>query len=460
SSNPKPQTLKLISRSIHGELTTGVYSLEDDDHPFQNLEQKAGRIDGSKNSGDFNVSDVRINGGPVKEAVSQGQNSQETLVFNRPNIGNLNTKVPASSTSSHPSVHQGRHERIEEMSSGDRGEGRQSSGIRHYENEAKIMAQNTNNHQEDNSNEQQGKHTMNMNTQPATSATTTSNFSFAITGTSSHLTPHLNAGNSSGKQNQQDKGGRNDEVNDPRQEQNKESQDKIQRQPQQPGNENGSLEGSKLEQNQRNLQCTQITPSKLKEEGRLMISTTRQGITITTTSPKFLTTFQARMRYNQAQNETPITLNEPVHTTKQGFPAVLIDESDYYVKLVEICKYTLVGKFTNTMPRMELVRKSFILQTQLMGGVKITHFNSRHVYIDLDNELDYQTVWTKLKMHIEGHAMRIQAWTPDFTPEEETPVVPIWKSIPGLPWHCYNNVFLTTISESIGKVLFLESPTS
>ena len=72
-------------------------------------------------------------------------------------------------------------------------------------------------------------------------------------------------------------------------------------------------------------------------------------------------------------------MNEPVHTTRQGFPAVLIDEDAYYVKLAEICKYTLVGKFTNTMPRMEQVRKSFILQTQLMGGVKITHFNSRHV---------------------------------------------------------------------------------
>ena len=61
------------------------------------------------------------------------------------------------------------------------------------------------------------------------------------------------------------------------------------------------------------------------------------------------------------------------------------------------------------MPRMEQVRKSFILQTQLMGGVNITHFNSRHVYIDMDNELDYQAVWTKLKMNIEGQAMRMQA---------------------------------------------------
>ncbi|TMW91119.1 hypothetical protein EJD97_014763, partial [Solanum chilense] len=97
--------------------------------------------------------------------------------------------------------------------------------------------------------------------------------------------------------------------------------------------------------------------------------------------------FAARLRYNQAKHETPIVLNEPVHTTRQGLPFVLIDEEDYYVKLAEICKYTLVGEFTNTMPRMEQVRKS-------------------------------------------------------------------------LPWHCYNKVFLSTILESIGKVLFLDSPTS
>ncbi|KAH0650165.1 hypothetical protein KY284_030077 [Solanum tuberosum] len=102
--------------------------------------------------------------------------------------------------------------------------------------------------------------------------------------------------------------------------------------------------------------------------------------------------FAARLRYNQSKNETTIVLNSPVHTTRQGLPAVLLEEDDYNVKLVESCKHTLVGKFTNTMPKMEMIRKSFTLQTQLTGGVKIAHYNSRHVYIDLDNEFDYVTV--------------------------------------------------------------------
>ncbi|KAG5613682.1 hypothetical protein H5410_013506 [Solanum commersonii] len=63
-------------------------------------------------------------------------------------------------------------------------------------------------------------------------------------------------------------------------------------------------------------------------------------------------------------------------------------------------------------------------------------------------------------MRIDGQLMRIQTWTPEFTPKEETPIVPIWIALPELPWHCYNKVLLKTILSSNGKVLYLDSPTS
>ncbi|KAG5599271.1 hypothetical protein H5410_030641 [Solanum commersonii] len=109
------------------------------------------------------------------------------------------------------------------------------------------------------------------------------------------------------------------------------------------------------------------------------------------------------------------------------------------------------------MPKIELIRKGFIIQTQLNGGVNIAHYNARHVFIDLDNELDYNTVWTQQRMTIEGKLMRIQAWTPNFRPEEETPIVPIWVLLPGLPWHCFKKEFITPLLESVGKVLYLDT---
>ena len=109
---------------------------------------------------------------------------------------------------------------------------------------------------------------------------------------------------------------------------------------------------------------------------------------------------------------------------------------------------------------MELVRKIFILETQFIRCVKIIHFNARHVYIDIDNKFDYQTILMKLTINIEGHVMRIKTWTPDFTPEKETPIAPIWVAIPGLRWHYYKKVLLATIFESLRYVLFLDSPSS
>uniref|UniRef100_M1BVX7 DUF4283 domain-containing protein n=1 Tax=Solanum tuberosum TaxID=4113 RepID=M1BVX7_SOLTU len=103
--------------------------------------------------------------------------------------------------------------------------------------------------------------------------------------------------------------------------------------------------------------------------------------------------------------DNSVKLTTPEVTTKQGLPAVLFVKEEVLGPLAEVCKYTLIGKFTHTMPKMELIRKSFILQTQLSGGVKNAHYNARHIYIDLDNELDYNTVWTKQRMSIVGQLM-------------------------------------------------------
>ena len=66
-------------------------------------------------------------------------------------------------------------------------------------------------------------------------------------------------------------------------------------------------------------------------------------------------------------------------------------------------------------------------------------------------------VWTKQRMTIAGQIIRIQAWTPCFNPDEETPLIPIWISLPELPWHCYNKEFITSLLSLIGRVLYLDS---
>ncbi|KAG5614475.1 hypothetical protein H5410_014299 [Solanum commersonii] len=42
-------------------------------------------------------------------------------------------------------------------------------------------------------------------------------------------------------------------------------------------------------------------------------------------------------------------------------------------------------------------------------------------------------------------------------PEEETPIVPIWISLPELPWYCYYKDILSALLSPIGKVLYLDT---
>ncbi|KAK4706318.1 hypothetical protein R3W88_034127 [Solanum pinnatisectum] len=62
-------------------------------------------------------------------------------------------------------------------------------------------------------------------------------------------------------------------------------------------------------------------------------------------------------------------------------------------------------------------------------------------------------------MFIAGHSMKLQVWTPTFKPAEETPIVPVWVTLPELPWHCYYMDILTPLLSPIGKALYLDSAT-
>ncbi|KAK4716316.1 hypothetical protein R3W88_014654 [Solanum pinnatisectum] len=175
--------------------------------------------------------------------------------------------------------------------------------------------------------------------------------------------------------------------------------------------------------------------------------------------PTVTQSLATRLRANQIKNANPIDISSPIISTRQGYPSVTFHEEDFMQKMPGRCKFTLVGKFTNAMHKMEIIRKSFITQTQLTGGVKIAHFNSRHIYIDLDNEADHISVWTKQKMYIAGHSMKLQMWTPTFKPAEETPIVPVWITLPKLHWHCYYMDILTPLLSPIGKALYLDFAT-
>uniref|UniRef100_M1DHQ1 DUF4283 domain-containing protein n=1 Tax=Solanum tuberosum TaxID=4113 RepID=M1DHQ1_SOLTU len=154
---------------------------------------------------------------------------------------------------------------------------------------------------------------------------------------------------------------------------------------------------------------------------------------------------------------TKIDLIVPSRSTKQGRSTVMYDINDYMVTMSDSCIYTLIGKFYDPMPKMEVIRKNFITQVELSSSVRITHFNSRHIYIDLDNELYRATVLDSKRLYIEGKFMRIHVWTPTLSPNLETPIVPFWVLLLELPWHYYYKEFVTHLLADVGKVIHLDA---
>ncbi|OIT08479.1 hypothetical protein A4A49_00874 [Nicotiana attenuata] len=172
--------------------------------------------------------------------------------------------------------------------------------------------------------------------------------------------------------------------------------------------------------------------------------------------PTVTHSYVTRLRARHAAEIKPIAFTLTKITTKQGQPAVIFKKEDYMVRFADRCKFIVVGKYSNTMPRMEIIRKSFIAQTELRRPVKIAHFNARTVYIDLENEYDHSTVWGKQYMYIQGQMMKLEAWSPAFKPNEDSPIVLVWVVIPELPWHLYYMEILTPLLSPIGKALYLD----
>ncbi|CAH9089256.1 unnamed protein product [Cuscuta europaea] len=55
--------------------------------------------------------------------------------------------------------------------------------------------------------------------------------------------------------------------------------------------------------------------------------------------------------------------------------------------------------------------------------------------------------------------MKISRWTPDFHPDVESPIVPVWISFDSLPLHLHDKSPLFSIAGMIGKLLKVDATT-
>ncbi|KAH0672662.1 hypothetical protein KY284_023749 [Solanum tuberosum] len=112
-------------------------------------------------------------------------------------------------------------------------------------------------------------------------------------------------------------------------------------------------------------------------------------------------------------------------TTHNGIPAVIYKAKDYYAIMAEECR----------------------------GSVKIGAYDNHNMFLDFTNEDDFNMVWFKRVIKKEGLQMWLQKWTPNFKPEEDIPIVPMWALLPGLFFHMHSWHYVKQIVNTIGTPL-------
>ncbi|XP_031120595.1 uncharacterized protein LOC116023727 [Ipomoea triloba] len=141
----------------------------------------------------------------------------------------------------------------------------------------------------------------------------------------------------------------------------------------------------------------------------------------------------------------------------KGMPVVSFSDEDIQ-QLALRFKFALIGKFTKSRPSMALLRKSFDL-IGFGGAFTLGLIDQRHVLINFDKEEDFQRCWLRKSWSIQGSIMKIFKWTTDFRPEVESPIVPVWIALEGLPAHLHDKRAIYSIAQSVGPPLKVDAST-
>ncbi|WRX16204.1 protein of unknown function DUF4283 - like 6 [Theobroma cacao] len=131
---------------------------------------------------------------------------------------------------------------------------------------------------------------------------------------------------------------------------------------------------------------------------------------------------------------------------------------DEITALAQPFKFSMIGKFSR-MPRINEIRMAF-KGIGLVGAYEIKWLDYKHILIQLSNEHDLNRIWLKQVWFISNQKMRVFKWNPDFQPEKESSLVPVWISFPNLRAHLYEKSALLVIAKTVGRPLMVDEATA
>ncbi|VFQ93056.1 unnamed protein product [Cuscuta campestris] len=140
----------------------------------------------------------------------------------------------------------------------------------------------------------------------------------------------------------------------------------------------------------------------------------------------------------------------------KGIPSVSFTNKDIK-DLSSRFKHALVAKF-QSRPSFTTMR-NFMQQLGLQGKFNISTLSHQRFLLNLELEEDYLRLFMRRSWRVHGYNMTLTKWSPSLSQESESPIMPIWISIPNLPIHLHDKRALLIIASTIGHPLKVDSCT-
>ncbi|GAA0139186.1 hypothetical protein LIER_00786 [Lithospermum erythrorhizon] len=181
-----------------------------------------------------------------------------------------------------------------------------------------------------------------------------------------------------------------------------------------------------------------------------------------TSKPSFANILRSNIEVQQdmVAKETSYHVTQPPlpelkpTTMKDGNPSVVFKVSDKN-KYINKMKHVLIGKFSHGRPAIGLI-KEFFVGLQLKGEYNVSLYDTKHLFIECTLLEDFTKLWMRTTWYVKGFAMHMFKWTPDFNPQKESPLSPVWVHFDGLPLYLFDNEALFSIANSIGSPLRID----
>ncbi|KAI0501645.1 hypothetical protein KFK09_016590 [Dendrobium nobile] len=145
-------------------------------------------------------------------------------------------------------------------------------------------------------------------------------------------------------------------------------------------------------------------------------------------------------------------------SSNRGMPSLWFSEEEF-LHLAKPFEFALVGRFPLKCPTLDSIRK-FFFGLKLSGEFSVTLLDQTNVLIKLHNDLDYARDFAHRSYLVFGCFMKVIKWSPVLDLSEESPVVPVWLSFPGLRPHLFSSRILFGLSSIFCRPIQTDNATA